>query len=108
MDKPAYTLAMYRVKAGREQEFIAAWNDLADTFASLPHPPLRGTLIRSLTDRALFYSFGPWRSAVDVQEMRQSAAARSALTVLGGFCEQLTPGDYELIAHVDVEHGTKT
>jgi hypothetical protein len=59
MSEQAYTLAMYRVKAGREDEFVAAWNALASTFSALPEPPLWGTLIRHRADPALFYSFGP-------------------------------------------------
>ena len=72
MNEQAYTLAMYRVQAGQEEAFIAAWNELAETFSSLPHPPLWGTLIRHRTDRALFYSFGPWQSPEHVRAMREN------------------------------------
>lgn len=102
MSGQAYTLAMYQVKAGREDEFVAAWNELASTFSSLPEPPLWGTLIRHRADRTLFYSFGPWRSPEHVRAMRESPAAGAAFARLRGLCEELTPGDFEVVTHVDV------
>lgn len=102
MTDQAYTLAMYRVRAGEEAAFLEAWDALAATFSSLPDPPLWGTLLRHRSDRTLFYSFGPWRSAAHVQAMRENAEAGEAFARLRPLCEELTPGDYELIRHVDV------
>jgi hypothetical protein len=39
MSETAYTLACYRVRPGHEQDFLAAWRELAKAFASLPEPP---------------------------------------------------------------------
>jgi len=105
MNERAYTLAMYRVKAGQEDAFMAAWSELADTFSSLPNPPLWGTLIRHRTDRTLFYSFGPWRRAEHVTAMRENPEAGEAFRRLHELCVELTPGDYEMVTHVDVEGG---
>jgi heme-degrading monooxygenase HmoA len=102
MNEQAYTLAMYRVKEGHEDVFIHAWNELAETFSALQQPPIWGTLIRHRTDRTLFYSFGPWGSSEHVKAMRESSAARAAFEKLHGYCVEMTPGDYELVIHVDV------
>ena len=106
MSEQAYTLAMYRVKEGQEDAFIAAWYWLADTFSLLPDPPLWGTLIRHRTDRTLFYSFGPWRRHEDVAAMRQNPEAQAAFGRLHQLCEEMTPGDYEVVTHVDL-HGSE-
>ncbi len=106
MQEQAFTLAVYRVKPGREEEFIRVWNGLADTFSSLPDPPLWGTLIRHATERTLFYSFGPWESAEHVQSMRESPEADRAFAALHELCEELTAGDYEIVRHVDVRSRT--
>src|SRR5688572_4947599 len=103
MNDTAYTLAMYRVKKGREDDFVRIWNELADTFINLPNPPIAGTLIRSVTERSLFYSFGPWPSADDVAAMRASPKAGEMFGKLREVCDELTPGDYEVVTHVDVE-----
>ena len=107
MREQAYTLAMYRVKAGQEDAFMSAWNGLAETFSSLPNPPLWGTLIRHRTDRTLFYSFGPWRSAEHVTAMRESPEAGEAFRRLHELCVELTPGDYEVVTHVDAQGGSR-
>ena len=103
MNEQAYTLAMYRVKEGEENAFVSAWSDLAETFSSLPNPPIWGTLIRHQTDRTLFYSFGPWRSAEHVKEMRASADAQKAFREIHELCHELTPGDYEVVMRIDVQ-----
>lgn len=73
-----YTLGVWRVKAGREAEFIAAWNNLGLVFAQLAQPPSgRGTPIQSVGDPLLFYSFGPWKRLEDIEAMR-------AVTCSGG------------------------
>jgi heme-degrading monooxygenase HmoA len=103
MTGPAYTLAMYRVRAGDEDEFLRAWDELATTFSSLFEPPISGTLIRSTSDPRLFYSFGPWRSAEHVAAMRANPAAGQAFGTLRALCEELVAGDYELVRHLDVQ-----
>ena len=102
MSGQAYTLAMYRVKAGREDEFVAAWNELVSTFSSPPEPPQWGTLIRHRADRTLFYSCGPRRTLEHVRAMRESPAAGAAFARIRELCEELTPGDFEVVTHVDV------
>jgi hypothetical protein len=98
----AYTLATYKVFPSKEAEFIAAWNDLAATFSSLPRPPYWGTLIRSTTDPTLFHSFGPWESASDVAAMRADAKAAAAFQTIAALCREMTPGNYEVVTHVKV------
>jgi quinol monooxygenase YgiN len=99
----AYTLAMYRVKPGHESAFIAAWNELANTFSSLSNPPIWGTLIRHRVDSTLFYSFGPWRGHEHVEAMRADPRAQRAFRKLSESCSEIAPGDYEVVRHVDVQ-----
>ena len=62
---------MARVKEGREEEFVEAWKDVLGVFFfGLPNPPGPGTLIRSVEDPQLFYSFGPWKSLDDIRQIR--------------------------------------
>jgi hypothetical protein len=107
MSEPADTLAVYRVKAGTEDASVSARERLAEKSSSLPQPPLRGTLIRHRSDRMLFYPFGPWRSAEHVAAVRESPEAGEAFRRPRELCDELTPGDYELVTHVDVEGGSR-
>lgn len=59
MSDEVYTLGVWRVKDGREGEFVEAWKGLGRIFRGLPHPPGEGTLLQSLDEPQQFYSFGP-------------------------------------------------
>lgn len=103
MGQVVYTHAMWRVREGREDEFVEAWDRLAQVFSGLARPPTgTGTLIRSATDSTLFYSFGPWRSEDDVQAMREDPGAQSAIDEVRRLCAEATPGLYRLVREVDV------
>jgi quinol monooxygenase YgiN len=103
----AYTLATYRVIPGKEDAFIKAWRDLANTFSALTSPPYWGSLIRSQTERNVFHSFGPWKNASDVAAMRNNSEAAAAFQAIRALCQDMTPGDYELVVHVKVRDETE-
>lgn len=100
MKDVVYTLGVWKVKAGHEAEFVAAWKTLGEIFGELEHPPGTGTLIQSLSDPALFYSFGPWTRLEDVQEMRSDPRAQAALQRLIALCTEATPGTFRVVAEV--------
>ena len=100
-----FTHAEWHVQPGREEEFVAAWRALADTFAALPARPLWGTLLRSEEESSLFFSFGQWASHADIAAMRADAAARSAIERVAALCERATPGTFRQVAHVDLRGG---
>ena len=103
MEQQVYTHALWRVKPGNEEAFIEAWTALAEAFSNLDHPPLWGTLLRSATERNVFYSFGPWRSSTDVERMRNSETAQAAISELRQLCEEATPGMYHMVKHIEAE-----
>ncbi len=104
MDK-YYTHAMWKVRPGDEALFVEAWGELADVFLSLPVPATRGTLIQSLDDPSLFYSFGPWDSLDDIQAMRSNPEARAAIQRVVELCEQATPASYRVVAEIGLDGG---
>jgi heme-degrading monooxygenase HmoA len=94
----AYTLALWRVKEGREEEFVEAWKGLSDNFLDLPKPPGTGTLVRSVEDPRLFYSFGPWRNLEDIQRMRSDPRTPEMIRKVADLCEEAKPGTFRLVA----------
>lgn len=100
MQEVAYTVGVWRVKPGHEAEFIAAWKLLGGVFSTLPHPPGRGTLVQSVSDAQLFYSFGPWSRLEDIQEMRNDPRAQAGIQRLVDLCTEATPGTFRLAAEV--------
>jgi hypothetical protein len=97
-----YTLGLWRIKEeGREEEeeFVKAWKgDLADFFSNLANPPGPGTLIRSVEDPQLYYSFGPWRNLDDIQEMRSEPRTPEMIGKLTALCEEAKPGTFQVVA----------
>jgi quinol monooxygenase YgiN len=100
MEEIFYTHALWRVKPGHEEEFIAAWKALADAFSHLPTPSRHGTLIQHLTDPTLFYSFGPWDRLEDIEAMRQDPQARQAIQAVMALCTEATPSSYRVVAEI--------
>jgi hypothetical protein len=92
-DQP-YTLARWQVAPDQEAAFVAAWQELAVVFLSLPAPPHWGTLLRSIEDPRLFYSFGPWPSMETIATMRADPDASAALAKLTALCETAELGTY--------------
>jgi hypothetical protein len=93
-----YTLGEWRVKDGKQSEFVAAWQALGRFFSSLPHPPGQGTLLQSVDEQQLFYSFGPWASLDDIQKMRSQPETRTEIGKLMDLCDEGRPGTFRVVA----------
>ena len=101
MAEAVYTLGVWRVKPGKEVEFIEAWKGLGALFSQLPMPPGgKGTLVQSLTDPLLFYSFGEWSSMEAIQEMRKDANAQAGIRKVADLCTEAAPGSFRVVAEV--------
>jgi hypothetical protein len=96
----AYTLGVWRTKPGQEAQFIAAWKPLGEVFFKLPSPPGTITLIQSVTDPELYYSFAPWSRLEDIEDMRGDPEAQAAIQRLVDQCTEATPGTFRLAARM--------
>jgi len=99
MPEGIYTLGVWRVGPGQEATFVQAWKALGDVFARWPRPPAgQGTLIQSIADTGLFYSFGPWHSLEDISAMRANLDAQKGIGRLRELCTEATPGAFKVVA----------
>ena len=93
-----YTLARWQARPGEEEAFVQAWEDMAKAFVALPKPPSgAGTLVRSLRDPSVFYSFGPWDDLKAIEDMRADPTAQAAMQALTALCVEASPGAYEVV-----------
>ena len=100
MEEKAYTLARWVVKEGAESEFIDVWsNKLAPAIRAV-NPGARGTLVRSVDEPRLFYSFGPWRDLQEAGKVRTDPQVTEALTSIRRLCAEASPGAFEVVAQV--------
>ena len=100
MTDEVYTVGAWRVKRGKEDEFVAAWKGLGGYFRSLPHPPGVGTLVQSVDEPEQFYSFGPWGALEHIQEMRGLPETPAEIGKLMALCDEGRPGTYRVVATV--------
>lgn len=100
MESQIYTLGVWRIKPGYEHAFIAVWKELGEYFKSLEQPPGPGTLVQSLEEPLLFYSFGPWPSLSAVQSMRADPRTPAAFAKLTAICNEVKPGTFQVVATV--------
>lgn len=98
MPDEVYTLGVWRVKEGEQTEFVEAWKQLGRHFEDLPNPPGEGTLLQSIDDPQQFYSFGPWRTLEDVQQMRSHPDTPEQINRLMQLCEEGLPGTFRVVA----------
>ncbi|HVE61956.1 MAG TPA: hypothetical protein VNA26_09060 [Chitinophagaceae bacterium] len=102
-----YTHALWHIKEGKADEFIAAWKKFGISLSEMPDaPPAQGTLIQSLTDPLVFYSFGPWENLEDNNAMRSNENVKKALSEIIALCQEAKPGSYKTIAKLSFP-GTK-
>ena len=93
-----YTLGVWQVKDGNQNEFVEAWERLGRYFRTLSHPPGKGTLLQSLDDPSRFYSFGPWRSIDDIEDMRNHPDTPKEIGKLMNLCDEGRPGVFRVVA----------
>lgn len=98
MANEVFTLGAWRVKDGKETEFIEEWRALGRHFGSLGEPPGQGTLVQNVEDPHEFYSFGPWPSLDAVQAMRSHPDTPAVLGKLIALCDEGKPGTFRVVA----------
>jgi heme-degrading monooxygenase HmoA len=95
-----YTSGTWTVKPGREEEFIAAWQELADwTWREIP-----GTgwakLLRDRESPNRFVSFGPWESLEAIESWRGHDGFGERVGPLRELLEAFEPRTLEQVAGV--------
>ena len=85
---------------GRENEFVAAWEELADwTLREIPGARW-AKLVQHQERPNVFLSFGPWESADAIDAWRASDGFRERVGRLRELLESFEPGSYALRASV--------
>ena len=98
MKENYYTHALWHVKEGKTDDFIAAWERFGNALSQVPNsPPVQGTLIQSLSEPLVFYSFGPWESLEDINAMRNNENVKKALAAIIKLCQEAKPGNYKTV-----------
>lgn len=85
-----YTLAIWLVKAGRENDFVQAWRDMARRTQE-DYPGTTAVLMHDRDVPNRFISTGPWDSLEQIEQWRASAAFTQGLDAMHEMVEHFEP-----------------
>ncbi|RDI75780.1 hypothetical protein Gocc_0199 [Gaiella occulta] len=94
-----YTIGVWQVKPGREDDFLAAWDALAQWTIDSEFGS-HATLTRDRDDPSRFVSFGPWPSAEHVERWRADPGFVERFARLDEVLERFEPGTYDVVARI--------
>jgi heme-degrading monooxygenase HmoA len=94
-----YTMGVWRVKPGREDDFVNAWDELARWTVEAGFEST-GTLLRHRTQPGRFVSFSPWPSLEAAEEWRASPGFAERLRALSDTLEAFEPETYDVVLRV--------
>ena len=94
-----WTHGTWTVKAGREDDFVEAWREMAREVAA--HLEVRTTplLLRDRDRPNVFISFGPWESLDAVTRFRASEPFRRHVTAMGALLEDFEARTLDQVVH---------
>lgn len=97
-----YTLGIWLVHPGRENDFVQAWRDLArKTQEDFPHANAVLMHDRDVPNR--FISTGPWESIEQIEQWRTSMMYKQALESMHGLLEHFEPHTLDEAASIGRE-----
>jgi heme-degrading monooxygenase HmoA len=97
-----YTLGVWTVRPGAEDEFIEAWRDMAARTAA-DFPGATAVLLRDRERPNWFISNGPWASMADIEAWRGSATFKDGVARIRGTLEAFEPHTMDPVVTVDPE-----
>lgn len=94
-----YTLGLWTVHEGREDDFVKAWTEMAERTKE-EFPNASGTLLRDHNQPGLFISFGPWSSEDEVSAWRASAPFVEGVAATRATLMSFEPHTMDLVTRV--------
>jgi heme-degrading monooxygenase HmoA len=97
-----YTLGVWTVRPGAEDDFVEAWRDMA-THTAADFPSATAMLLRDRDRPNWFVSYGPWASIEDIESWRGSATFRDGVTRIRATLEGFEPHTMDPVVAIDPE-----
>jgi heme-degrading monooxygenase HmoA len=94
-----YTLGIWHVKKGRQDEFVRAWEALAQWTLEAGFAT-HGTLLRDRDDPLRYVSFGPWPSVEIVARWRAHPEFQAHLKRIMKSVARFEPATYDAVLSV--------
>ena len=92
-------MGIWQVKPGSEDDFITAWQEMADwTMREVQGAEPGGTLLRDREQPSRFVSFGPWPDEQTIAAWRGSAGFQERVGRIRGLLEDFSPATLDPVA----------
>lgn len=98
-----FSLGIWHVKDGKEQEFADLWEEFADWTRDNVKGSGFGYLLQDSEDDHLFISFGDWESAEDIKNWRETKEFKEFTEKTKSFVDRFEPHTFHLAATSEVE-----
>ena len=95
-----YTSGDWKVKPGKAEEFVAAWEELALWTTENVPTSTWAALLKDDDDPNRFRSFGPWESREDVAAWRAMAEFKEAIARMRELLESFEAHIFEAVVEV--------
>jgi heme-degrading monooxygenase HmoA len=95
-----FTLGIWTVKIGREEDLVRAWQELADRTKD-DFPDEAATLLRDQDQPNRFISFGPWESLAQIEQWRASETFQQGVGKIRALLEDFTPHTMDVVGGID-------
>jgi len=95
-----YTLGVWVAQPGREDEFAAAWKELAEWTTREVAGTASAKLLRDVADPRRFVTIGPWESLEAIDAWRALPGFAERVAAIRAILERFEPITLELIAEV--------
>jgi heme-degrading monooxygenase HmoA len=94
-----YTMGIWLVKAGREDEFVAAWQEMAEwTMREVEGAEPGGTLLRDRGQPDRFVSFGPWPDEETIAGWRNNPGFKERVGRMRDLLQDFSPAILDPVA----------
>jgi heme-degrading monooxygenase HmoA len=96
-----YTHGIWTVTPGREEQFVAAWTELAEWTGRDVPGSIWAKLLRDSSAPNRFISFGPWESLDAIEGWRALAGWQQRVQRLRELLDGFEPSTLDLVAELE-------
>jgi heme-degrading monooxygenase HmoA len=95
-----YTLGIWKVQAGRENDFVRAWSEMANN-TKADFTESVATLLQEMDEPRTFISFGPWESLEQIEQWRSSDTFKNGVGRIRSLLDDFTPHTMQIAARIE-------
>jgi heme-degrading monooxygenase HmoA len=99
--KDIYTLGIWTVKPGKEQEFIKEWTSFASWTSKNFSGAGKAYLLKDEKNNLRFVSFGPWDDEVIIKAWRDEREFNAFVEKMKTLCDHFEPNTLKVVSASD-------